>query len=253
MRIKINLNRKEITDDILAKSNLLARQMARNPETEELAGDIMTPDDITVKPIVARSLTEAFSQVKKKCQQYLVFGRFTDDNRLEKIDETNSYEEKVNSSPATENGKHVLLTGIEHRITTQSESGIEIKVMDNEGNILARGANNAFVYTPLRMEEYLVFYSTEQTTVDVTYRWGDFGSYELELEMPKRFNIGMTESIKSAAHKLMVDYVMWQILKDQYAEKAKEYYEQYIADQETLRMALIARSTYSRAYAADWT
>ena len=59
MRITINLNRKEITDDILAKSNLLARQMARNPETEELAGDIMTPDDEQVKPIVARALTEA--------------------------------------------------------------------------------------------------------------------------------------------------------------------------------------------------
>ena len=51
MRITINLNRKEITDDILAKSNLLARQMARNPETEELAGDIMTPDDEQVKQV----------------------------------------------------------------------------------------------------------------------------------------------------------------------------------------------------------
>ena len=251
MRIKINLSRKEITDDILAKSNVLARQMARNPETEELAGDIMTPDDILVKPIVARSLTEAFGEVKKKCQKYLVFGRFTDDNRLEKIDEANTYEEKVTAGPATENGKHVLLTGIEHRITAQAD--IEIKVMDNESNVLARGSNVAFTYTPLRMEEYLVFYSAEETEVDVQYRWGDYGSYELELEMPKRFNIGVTESLKSAAHKLMVDYVMWQILKDQYAEKAKEYYEQYIADQETLRMALIARSTYSRAYAADWT
>lgn len=200
---------------------------------------------------MARALTEAFGLVKTKCQQYLIYGRYTDDNRLEKIDETNSYEEQVTAGPATENGKHVLLTGIDHRITAQAD--IEIKVMDDEGNILARGTNVAFVYTPVRMDEYLVFYSAEETTVDVKYNWGDFGSYELELEMPKRFNIGMTESIKSAAHKAMVDYVMYSILKDQYAEKGKEYFELYTADLETLRTALIARSTYSRAYAADWS
>ena len=251
MRITINLNRKEITDDILAKSNLLARQMARNPETEELAGDIMTPDDKQVKPIVARALTEAFGEVKRKCQQYLVFGRYTDDNRLEKIDETNTYTEEIESNPATESCKHVLLTGIEHRITAVSD--VDIKVMDNEGNILARGMEVAFRYTPVRMNEYLTVYSAKAAHVEIKYMWGDFGGYELELDMPKRFNIGMTETIKSCAHRMMVDYVMYNILKDQYAEKAQEYMKEYISDGDSLRLALIARTTYGRAYAADWT
>ena len=251
MRIRINLSRKEITDDILAKTNVLARQMARNPETEELAGDIMTPDDDQVKPIVARSLTEAFGEVKRKCQQYLVFGRYNDDNRLEQIDETNSYTEDVVSSPLTVSCKHTLLTGIEHTIIINSD--VEIKVMDDESNILARGSNISFKYTPVRMGEHLTLYSPEKADVNIVYRWGDFGTYELELEMPKRFNIGMTETIKSNAHRMMVDYVMYNILKDQYAEKAQEYLKEYTSDGEALRIALISRSTYGRAYAADWT
>lgn len=252
MRIRIVLGKKEITDDILAKSNLLARQMARNPDTQELAGDIMTPDDEQVKPIVARGLTEAFGEVKRKCQQYLVFGRFTDDNRLEKIDETNSYTENIIVSPLTEQSKYILLTGIEYRIIVNSK-GPDVKVMNDESNVLGRGNDIVLTYTPVRMNEYLTFYSTEKTEVSIKYLWGDFGSYELELDMPNRFNIGMTETIKSNAHKMMVDYVMYYILKDQYAEKAQEYAKDYAADGEALRLALVSRSNYSRAYAADWS
>lgn len=251
MRIRINIKKKEIVDDILAKSNLLARQMSRNPQTEELAGDIMTPDDEQVKPIVARALTEAFGEVKRKCQQYLIFGRYYDDNRLEKIDEANIYNEKIESSALATDCKYSMLTGIEHRVTVTSD--VEVKVMDKEENILGQGTNITFTYTPTEASEHLKVQSESISNVDIRYMWGDFGGYELELEMPKRFNIGVTETIKSSAHKMMVDYVMYSILKDQYAEKAQEYLKDYVADGDALRLALIARSNYSRAYAADWT
>ena len=251
MRITIYIKKKEVVDDILAKSNLLARQMSRNPDTEELAGDIMTPDDELVKPVVARALPEAFGEVKRKCQQFLMFGRYNDDNRLEKIDETNIFSEDITSSPLTVSCKYILLTGIEHIIDVKSD--VEIKVMDDESNILAKGSDISFKYTPVRINEHLTLYSPEKADVNIVYRWGDFGTYELELEMPKRFNIGMTETIKSNAHRMMVDYVMYNILKDQYAEKAQEYLKEYTSDGEALRIALISRSTYGRAYAADWT
>ena len=52
---------------------------------------------------------------------------------------------------------------------------------------------------------------------------------------------------------MMVNYVMAQVLKDQYAEKAKEYANLYAADMEGLRKALISRTAYGRKYAADWS
>ncbi len=253
MKITIDLRRREIVEDVLAKCNMLARQLEKNPETQELAGELMTPDDEVGKPIVARALTESFGEVKRICQQYLIYGRYNDDNRLEKIDETNTSEEEAISSPATEACKYVLLTGISYRIDVSAEVPTDIKVMDDEGNILARGMEIHFSYTPVRLNEHLTLYSSQKVSVKVKYMWGDFGTYELQLDMPRRYNIGMTDTLKSNAHRMMVDYVMAAILQDQYAEKANEYAARYAGDKEQLRLALISRTNYSRSYAADWS
>lgn len=251
MKISIILKRQEIINDILANCNVIGRTMRKNPETEEAAGEIMTPDDPITKPIVARSLTEAFGEVKSVCQAYLMYGRFTDDNRLEKIDESNRYDEVVQSSPMTSNCKYGLLTGIPYTITVISDT--DMKVMDNEGNMLARGTDMKFDYTPVRTDEYLTVQSDKPGNVSIYYAWGDFGKYELLLMMPAKFNPGMTETIKSHAHKLMVDYTISQVLKDQYAEKANEYAQQFALDKENLRKSLISRLAYGRPYAADWS
>lgn len=251
MDINILLKRKEIVNDILSNCNIIGRALRKNPETEETAGEIMTPDDEITKPIVARSLTEAFGTVKTICQQYLVYGRYEDDNRLEKIDERNVYEEDVKSTSATTSCKYRMLTGIPYTITIMSEA--DIKVTNDEGTMLARGTKLKFEYTPVRTDEYLKVQSTETSDVTVVYTWGDFGQYKLLMRMPERFNPSVTETIKSYAHKLMVDYVMSQILKDQYNEKSKEYYQYYIDDMEGLRKSLIPRLAYGRPYAADWS
>lgn len=251
MDINILLKRKEIVNDILSNCNIIGRALRKNPETEETAGEIMTPDDEITKPIVARSLTEAFGTVKTICQQYLVYGRYEDDNRLEKIDERNVYEEDVKSTSATTSCKYRMLTGIPYTITIISDA--DIKVTNDEDTMLARGTKLKFEYTPVRTDEYLKVQSTETSDVTVVYTWGDFGQYKLLMRMPERFNPSVTETIKSFAHKLMVDYVMSQILKDQYNEKSKEYYQYYIDDMEGLRKSLIPRLAYGRPYAADWS
>lgn len=254
MKISIYLNRKEIVNDVIAKSNIIGRSLVKDPQTEELAGEIMTPDSEETKPLIARALTEAFGEVKRICQKYLIYGRLTDDNRLEKIDETNKYKEEIEASPLNTECKYQLLTGIKYIISVSGESDKEIKVMNDEENSLYRGKGNfKFTYTPVREDEHLIIYSTSTNHIMITYQWGDFGKYEIYLDMPESFNIGITETVKNCAHKMMVDYVMSSILKDQLADKSKEYASQFIGDQEALKNALISRKFYRRPLAADWS
>lgn len=251
MKISIELFKNELVNDLLTHSNQIGSVLVMNPETEELGGDIMTPDDNATKPIVARSLTLAFGQLKGIFQKYLLYGRYTDDNRLEKIDETNHYSESVQSSPLLSECKYRLLTGIPYTISVTSEK--EVTIMDNQGKILTRGTETKFDYTPVRMEEYLTVISNEETAVEIKYSWGEFGKFELLLEMPSRFNIGLTETLKSLSHAFMVNYTMYAILKDRLPEKAKEYAVLTSSEAEELRKALRARTAYGRPYAADWS
>ncbi|WP_289104239.1 hypothetical protein [uncultured Bacteroides sp.] len=251
MKIDITLKRKEILNDVLVNCSVIGRTLRKNPETEETAGDIMTPDDVYTKPVVARSLTYAFGEVKRICQHYLMYGRFTDDNRLDKMDESNKYSETVQASTLSPQCKYRFLTGIPYKIHVVADNDLQVK--DNEGNTLARGRDVQFSYTPVRSGEYLTIYSASSTEARIEYVWGDFGQYELQLNMPNTFNFAMTETIKTNSHGMMVNYVMAQVLKDQYAEKAKEYANLYAADMEGLRKALISRTAYGRKYAADWS
>lgn len=253
MNVKIELRRKEIVNDVLVNCNMLARTLSHDEQErmQELAGDLMTPDDALTKPIVARSLTMGFGKVKEVCQKYLLYGREEDDNRLEKIDASNRYEETVNATSVGVSGTHVMLTGITHVV--QAVCAEEVQITNQQGVMLARGTNVEFTYVPTQQSEYLKFKTTKTAQVKVLYKWGDFGYYELALDMPERFNIGVTESIKSAAHGMIANYVMYAILKDQFADKATEYLKAHEADREMLRKSLIARTSYSRPYAADWS
>ena len=170
---------------------------------------------------------------------------------LERIDETNRYVENVEANPAATECKYHLLTGIPY--TVKATSTEEVKIMDDEGSTLAQGTDIEFDYTPVRMNECLTVSSRDTTTVAITYLWGDFGHYEVRLDMPECFNISMTETVKSCTHRMMVDYAMYAILKDQYAEKAKEYAAAFTGEQEALRGALRSRVRYRRPFAGDWS
>lgn len=83
--ITITLHKNQITIDILALTSQIASQYEDNPETARMAGEIKTPDSEELKPIVARSLTEAFSNIKMACARYLARGREADENNLEEV------------------------------------------------------------------------------------------------------------------------------------------------------------------------
>lgn len=168
--ITITLEKKQIVNDISVQCGIIGRTLQKDPENEERAAEIMTPDDVETKPVVARSIVEAWGDVKKVCQRYLTKGRTVDDNRLERI----------------------------------IQSGQE------------------------------------------------YGAFTLELSMPASFNIGLTETIKSNAHRMIVDYSMRAVLADQWPEKAVEYERLYASDVENLRACLRARLRMTRR-AADWS
>ena len=60
----------------------------------------------------------------------------------------------------------------------------------------------------------------------------EYESVLLVLEIPN-FNLAVTDDLKSAVHKFVVDYVMGRFLQDQVADKAAEYKE--LADGEDYR------------------
>lgn len=95
--IWIRLLKKQIVNDVAVQCNLIGRSLQKSEDTEETASEVMTPDDEATKPVVARAMTEAFGEVKRVCQQYLITGRDTDDNRLERINEMNRSTETISS------------------------------------------------------------------------------------------------------------------------------------------------------------
>jgi hypothetical protein len=187
VEISITLKKNQIVNDVLTQCNVLGRTLKANVNDanesgqkssnsdSELATNIMAPDDETVKPVVARSITEGFAQVKLVCGKYLILGRETDDNRLEKI-------------------------------------------------------------------------ATKDSQSKITY-----GELQLKLSMPSSFNKGVTETVKSAAHKAIVDYVMRNVLMNQLVDKSKEYDAYFVQDLDDLRQALRARITSMSRRQSDWT
>ena len=243
--VLIKLLKKQIVNDVSIECNIIGRTLQRNPETEEQGGDIMSPDDDLTKPIVARAITEGFGEVKRICQRYLVMGRDTDDNRLERINEMDRHSETVSNKQ----GGYDLIAGTPYIIKVEADSPVTL-VAANGNEIQTVGGQGKVEYTPPVTGRITL--ETDAPEVKMTYFHGDFGTLELELSMPCTFNLGVTETAKSCAHRMIVDHVMHAILLNQYPEKSAVYKERFLSNLEGLRNALQARTRFSRN-APDWS
>ena len=243
--VLIKLLKKQIVNDVSTECNVMGRTLQRSNETEEQGSDIMTPDDELTKPIVARSITEGFGEVKRVCQRYLVMGRDTDDNRLERINEMNKHTETVSNKQGgydlIANTPYIIKVSADRQVTLVSAAGKEIGKVDGIGTV---------EYTPTSTGRITL--ETEAEEVTLTYFFGDFGTLELELTMPRTFNLGMTETAKNCAHRMIVDHVVYSLLLNQWPEKAGIYRERFTADMEGLRDAMQARTRFIRN-APDWS
>lgn len=243
--VLIKLLKKQIVNDVATECNVIGRALQRTPETEEQGGDIMTPDDELTKPIVARAITEGFGEVKRVCQRYLLMGRDTDDNRLERINEMDKYTETVKNKQGgydlTSGTPYIIKVSADHPVTLVSALGTSIATVNGNGTV---------EYTPSSSGKITL--ETTATEVTLTYFYGDFGTLELELTMPSSYNLGMTETAKSCAHRMIVDHVMQSLLLNQWPDKAKVYKDRFDVDAEGLRNAMQARTRFNRS-ASDWS
>lgn len=67
----------------------------------------------------------------------------------------------------------------------------------------------------------------------------------LKLEIPN-WNVAVTDALKSHCHRYIVDYVMSQFLKDQFADKAGTYGESATADYNNIKSDLLSRDNYTQ-------
>jgi hypothetical protein len=74
----------EVTNDILAKCNLIS-QAIKDKAQADIKANISEPDSPETRSIICRAVTEAFGKVKVACQRYLTTGRSTDTNALERL------------------------------------------------------------------------------------------------------------------------------------------------------------------------
>jgi hypothetical protein len=243
--VLISLLKKQIVNDVAIECSIIGRTLQRNKETEEQGSEIMTPDDELTKPIVARAITEGFGEVKRMCQRYLVMGRDTDDNRLERINEM----ERVKETVSNMQGGYDLMSGTPYIIGVKASKPVTL-VAANGWVIATLNGNSQTEYTPTTSGRITL--ETEADKVELTYYHGTFGTLELELTMPANFNLGMTETAKSCAHRMIVDHVMYSLLLNQWPDKAVVYKERFNADMEGLRDAMQARTKFTRR-AADWS
>lgn len=256
IEINIEFFKKQIVNDIGIQCNLVGKNLQstaiQGMDTDTIAAGIMSPDDEEVKPVVARSMTEAWDEVKKVCQRYLVYGRENDDNRLEKINEMDKTIENVLSTSGGQTGNIELVKDTEYEIRVVSSIPVTVKFSTTDAEIgVIDNTNDVLRYTPTQNGK-LKFVTDENEEITVTYMSGPFGSYELKLSMPPSFNTGMTSVIKSYAHRMMVDYIMNSILENQFAEKATAYYNKFTQDSTNLLNALNSRVRYSRR-SHDWS
>ena len=243
--VLISLLKKQIVNDVAIECNIIGRTLQRSKETEEQGSDIMTPDDELTKPVVARGITEGFGEVKRVCQRYLVMGRDTDDNRLERINEM----EKIRETVTNKLGGYDLVAGTPYVIAVKADKPVTlVSAMGKE--IATLGGNSQTEYTPATSGRITL--ETDAEKVEITYYHGKFGTLELELTMPSNFNLGMTETAKSCAHRMIVDHVMYSLLLNQWPDKAVVYKDRFNADMEGLRDAMQARTKFTRR-AADWS
>lgn len=290
MLLDIKLSKQNIVNDVAAELNLYGRTLeltaAGKDQTadnlRELANYIRTPDDNETKPIVARSMQEAWNTVKESCQRYLVVGRIDDDNRMEAI--TNEvikpiycgadkfpYNDEEPSFPTVAlfqipflraNTTYTFRTEC---VGSHSDPGTLLLLVG--GKSLGEFTLDKVVSFQLKPEKDMQnavlavqkkdvrlpdIYLEEGTIFTVSYSHLEYGGYNLQLDMPGNFNVSVTSSITSHAHRLIVDSIVAAVLKNQ----QQDGYAKYLSTADTARLALIrslqARNSFGRVQ-HDWT
>lgn len=245
--ILIKLGKKNLMDDIAVQCNHLGHALQVTDET---------------MPVLARALSEGWVRVKNVCRAYLILGRDTDDNRLEGIDERRKYKETVEVS-SVEAAECVtrMLKGVPVRIEVACEGMVSVSIQYNHLPEVKRiqkavvdGAG-VIEHTPTTIGETLYIESLSgeglNVAVALTYIYGEYGSYELSLSMPCSFNLGATESIKAACHRIIVNYVLGVYLRHSVPDKFSEYWDLMMVAEDELRSALRSRVRWGRR-AEDW-
>lgn len=252
---------------------------------KELAGYIKSPSDNETKPVVARAMTEGFNAVKEACQRFLVMGRDTDDNRLEALFETQSREHEEVASSLIDQGNFADYEGNDGYLLTTLNVVKDVTyklVIDRKdadmygdqgsyklyvGNKLvstfeaegktdvvaqwtAEKTETADVVLHLNNVDLSNMHAVEDAIVKFNFTWTDFGKYEVELDI-NNFNTGVTSSVTSYAHRLIVDHIMAAILKNQQNEGYTKYITTEEAARKNLIQALQARRSFGRC-THDW-
>jgi hypothetical protein len=212
----------------------------------------MSPDDESTKPLVARSISEGFALVRRICKRYLLTGRDTDDNRLEQIDERDVTSETIKATSAGVEGTTKLTSGKACTITVKTSGTVTVSV--GSTSLGTASGVSTFEYTASGADEKVKLTASGSTNVEATvsYKYGEFGTLELELAMPSTFNKGVTETIKSSCHRIIVDYTVRALMIDQYPDKAQQYAQRLEEDESNLRGALVSRVDFTRR-TADWS
>lgn len=94
-KITLTFDLEQVANDILTKCNLISTSI-RDEALADIRANVMEPDNPELRSIINRSVTEAFGEVKKACQRYLKVGRDTDNNLLERMVSSITYQRDEN-------------------------------------------------------------------------------------------------------------------------------------------------------------
>ena len=265
--IAISISLEQVCNDLLSNCNLISKNIV-DEALADIRADIQTPDSDETKSLICRAITESWGKVKYQAQRYLTSGRSVDDNSLERIatygdvtmcrkiidgmhgesyftnSEILTIDHAKPSAVITLDDDRNLLIAVPAGISFDMHTvfGIALitdrQILDSNIKYYA----SAYVYDGVYFDEFC--FPTGLSHVIVTFDDSAFTQkYEklnLLLRIPN-FNLGVTDALKSAIHKFMVDYVTYRFLRDLNPEKAAEYKDSADNEQENIRKCLNSR------------
>ena len=83
-KITLNFDLEQVANDVLAKCNLISKNI-KEEALEDIRASVQQPDDPETRSIINRAVTEAFGNVKVALQRFLRTGRTADNNMLEQM------------------------------------------------------------------------------------------------------------------------------------------------------------------------
>lgn len=263
MEIFIELRRSQILNDVVARMNALARTLENDAELKRIASHIANPEHNDTMPILARSMTEGFDKVKSVCRRFLQYGRTYDDNRLEKANGEESYVTKHVLPYAPENYvMQIMMRGKTYIIDILNDSirNSRLQIITSEGQLMMNctmkaGQKDSFRFKCLEDCDKLdvLFMTSDEAEGDeepnrpcndklvMSIKSMSDVCFQLSLNMPDTFNVGMTTGIKSAAHRMIVSHVLVELLREQW-EKSAANYKADVDEQERILLSCLNSS-----------